>query len=101
MGTILPAEISEFLVNSLESHDDESDRTKKLERGQRGTIFRAGVGNTYGYAFVWKREKRKEEERGGKWAGGCLWGYYQYTPRMTHLYSTVRTRVGLPFIHLG
>jgi hypothetical protein len=69
--TILPAEVSEFLVNSLESHD-ESDRTKRTEGGQR-TIFRAGVGNTYGYVFVWKREKRREEERGGKWAGECLW----------------------------
>jgi len=30
MTTILPAEITEFLVNSLQSHDDESDRTMKL-----------------------------------------------------------------------
>lgn len=38
MGTILPAEISEFLVNSLESHDDESDRTKKEVTGSAGTV---------------------------------------------------------------
>lgn len=30
-------------------------------------------------SFVWKREE-KEEERGGKWAGGCLTWYYQYAP---------------------
>jgi hypothetical protein len=47
---------------------------------------------------VEKREEKRRRKR-GKVGGRVSLVYYQYTPRMTHFTSTVRTRVGLPFTY--
>lgn len=44
------------------------------------------------------KEEEKEEERGGKWAGGCLMGITNTRHTMTHFHQCVflaRTLVGL------
>lgn len=93
-GLDIPAKISEFLVNALESHDEgmekgEGEKERRLaERSQLSRKETQGWRREcqalpHTVTSVWKREE-KEEERGGKWAGGCLTGITNTRHSMTH-----------------
>jgi hypothetical protein len=60
----LPAEISEFLVNTLESHDDQ--KLQKLQSQKKRTKERLigveGKKMFNSYVFVWKREENFQGE---------------------------------------
>lgn len=78
MGKSLPAEVSEFLVNALKSHDDDEGcdgrkeedwrEQKKTVSEEGGTLDQSGA-STYGYVFVWKRREKKKKEGGSGRAG--------------------------------
>jgi hypothetical protein len=76
VGRSLPAEISEFLVNALESHDDglkwyvggkgrlEREEKRMVSEEEGGHSWISQAVSTYGYVFVWKRKKRKKKKEG-------------------------------------